>query len=115
MGSSPTVGFGPVSLVIKDEILRAVSLKNYVIWVAFENSTQPLIIHREVGSVNSLVPPKSTKIGMLQDEEKIHCQDFVPTLVHAYNCTKSNAMEFSPYYLMFHKSQDWGLTCSLDC
>ena len=25
----------------------------------------------------------------------------VPTLVHAYNCTRNNAMGFSPYYLMF--------------
>ena len=28
----------------------------------------------------------------------------VPTLVHAYNCTRNNATGFSPYYLMFgHK------------
>ena len=25
----------------------------------------------------------------------------VPTLVHAYNCTRNNATGFSPYYLMF--------------
>ena len=25
----------------------------------------------------------------------------VPTLVHAYNCTRNNATYFSPYYLMF--------------
>ena len=25
----------------------------------------------------------------------------VPTLVHGYNCTRNNAMGFSPYYLMF--------------
>ena len=38
---------------------------------------------------------------MLQDEDKVHQEDFVPTLVLACNCTKTNAMEFSPYYLMF--------------
>ena len=38
-------------------------------------------------------------IGMLQDKDKTHGWDFVPTLVHAYNCTKSNVMEFSPYKL----------------
>ena len=38
---------------------------------------------------------------MLQDEDKGHWQDFIPTLVHAYNSTKTNVIEFSPYYLMF--------------
>ena len=37
---------------------------------------------------------------MLQDEDKAHWQDFVSTSVHAYNCAKSNVIEFSPYYLM---------------
>ena len=40
-------------------------------------------------------------IGTLQDQDKSHWRDFVPTLVHAYNCTKNIATEFSPYYLMF--------------
>ena len=40
-------------------------------------------------------------IGMLQDKDKTHWWDFVPTLVHAYNYTKSSATKFSPYYLMF--------------
>ena len=26
---------------------------------------------------------------------------FIPTLVHAYDCVKSNVTEFSQYYLMF--------------
>ena len=46
---------------------------------------------------------------MLQDEDKSHWQDFVPTLVHAYNCTKNNAMEFSQYYLMFGQKPKLGL------
>ena len=25
----------------------------------------------------------------------------VPTLLHSYNCTRNNATDFSPYYLMF--------------
>ena len=32
---------------------------------------------------------------------KQHCQGFVSTLVHAYNCMKSAATGFSPHYLMF--------------
>ena len=47
--------------------------------------------------------------GTLQDEDKAHWWDFVPNLVHAYNCTKSNAMEFSPYYLMFGQKPRQGL------
>ena len=39
-------------------------------------------------------------IGTLQLEDKSHWRDFFPTLVHAFNCTKSNAVEFSPYHLI---------------
>ena len=46
---------------------------------------------------------------MLQDEDKAHWWEFVPTLVHAYNCAKSNMMEFSPYYLMFGQKPRLGL------
>ena len=43
-------------------------------------------------------------IGSLQEEDKSHWRDFVPTLAHDFNCTESNATGFSPYYLMFgHK------------
>ena len=47
-------------------------------------------------------------IGTLQDEDKCHWRDFIPILVHAYNCMKSNATEFSPYYLV------WKLKLGLD-
>ena len=47
--------------------------------------------------------------GTLQDEDKTHWKDFVPTLVHAYNCTRSNATEFSPYFLMFRWKPRLGL------
>ena len=40
-------------------------------------------------------------IGILPVMTKQHWQGFVSTLVHAYNCMKSAAMEFSPHYLMF--------------
>ena len=40
-------------------------------------------------------------ISMLETKDKHQWKDYLPTLVHAYNCTKSNAMDFSPYYLMY--------------
>ena len=41
-----------------------------------------------------------TKISTLGSDDKQHWKYYLPTLVHAYNCTKNNAMDFSPYYLM---------------
>ena len=38
---------------------------------------------------------------------------FVPTLVHIYNCTKSSATEFSPYYLMYGQKPRLGLDLQL--
>ena len=40
-------------------------------------------------------------IGSLNPSEKRHWQDWVPTLTHAYNCTRCDSTGFSPYYLMF--------------
>ena len=43
-------------------------------------------------------------IGMLESNEKQHWKDYLHTLVHAYNCTKNNAIDLSLYYLMYgHK------------
>ena len=36
-------------------------------------------------------------IGTLESNDKQHWKDYFPT----YNCTKNNAMDFSPYYLMY--------------
>ena len=40
-------------------------------------------------------------ISTLPTEAKITWQERLPTLVHAYNCSRSNATGFSPFYLMF--------------
>ena len=40
-------------------------------------------------------------IGTLPKTPKSTWREQVPTLVHAYNCTRNNAVGFSPYYLMF--------------
>ena len=40
-------------------------------------------------------------LGTLPDKPKSTWREQVPTLVHAYNCTRNNATGFSPYYLMF--------------
>ena len=43
-------------------------------------------------------------LGTLPKKPKSTWREQVPTLVHAYNCTRNNATGFSPYYLMFgHK------------
>ena len=34
-------------------------------------------------------------------KEKPYWKDYLPTLVHAYNCTKNHATDFSLYYLMY--------------
>ena len=39
-------------------------------------------------------------IGTLETKSKQPQKDYFPTLVHVYNCTKNNATDFSPYYLM---------------
>ena len=36
-----------------------------------------------------------------ETKDKQCLKEYLPTLVQAYNCTKINAMEFSPYYLMY--------------
>ena len=40
-------------------------------------------------------------LGTIPDKPKNTWREQVPTLVHAYNCTRNNATGFSPYYLMF--------------
>ena len=39
--------------------------------------------------------------GTLPEKPKSTWREQVPTLVHAYNCTRNNATDFSPCYLMF--------------
>ena len=39
--------------------------------------------------------------GTLPEKPKSTWREQVPTLVHAYNCTRNNVTGFSPYYLMF--------------
>ena len=40
-------------------------------------------------------------LGTLPPNKKSSWRDMVPMLVHAYNCTRSTATGFSPYYLMY--------------
>ena len=40
-------------------------------------------------------------LGTLPKKSKSTWREQVPTLVHAYNCTRNNATGFSPYYVMF--------------
>ena len=40
-------------------------------------------------------------IGTLDPADKAKWQQWVPTLTHAYNCTRCESTGFSPYYLMY--------------
>lgn len=40
----------------------------------------------------------------LADEEKADCKNSLAKVVHAYNCTRSEATGFSPYYLLYGRS-----------
>ena len=40
-------------------------------------------------------------LGTLEPGDKAKWQQWVPTLTHAYNCTRCESTGFSPYYLMF--------------
>ena len=40
------------------------------------------------------------RLGTLPIDAKKRWQDWVPTLAHAYNCTMSSVMGYSPYYLL---------------
>ena len=42
-----------------------------------------------------------TMLGTLPEKPKRTSREQVPTLVHAYNCTRNSATGFSPHYLMF--------------
>ena len=42
-----------------------------------------------------------TMLGALPQENKVQWQDWVSTLVHAYNCTPTRVTGYSPYFLMF--------------
>ena len=42
-----------------------------------------------------------TMLGALPQDDKVQWQDWVSTLVHAYNCTTTRVTGYSPYFLMF--------------
>ena len=40
-------------------------------------------------------------LGCLSDDQKKNWKKYVPSLVHAYNCTKHESTGYAPFYLMF--------------
>ena len=49
-------------------------------------------------------------LGTLPGKTKSTWREQVPKLVHAYNCTRNNATDFSLYHLMFGRKPHWQLT-----
>ena len=48
------------------------------------------------------IQPNSSQYDQtLETKDKQQWTDYLPILVHIYNCTKNNAADFSPYYLMY--------------
>ena len=43
-------------------------------------------------------------LGTLDPVEKCDWKSHIQVMVHAYNCTRSDATGFSPYYLMFRRA-----------
>ena len=56
--------------------------------------------HNVMDNVNNPMPLISM-IGTLPTVAKSNWKEQLSTLVHAYNCSHSNAMGFSPFYVMF--------------
>ena len=52
------------------------------------------------GQCKHFNPTLINMLGTLHEKPKSTWREQVPTLVHAYNCTRNNATGFSPYYLM---------------
>ena len=45
-------------------------------------------------------------LGTLTEHSKLFWGNLVPTLVHAYNCTRNNSTGFSPYFLMYGRKPE---------
>ena len=52
-----------------------------------------------MGNVNIATP--INMLVTLPEKPKSTWREQIPTLTHAYHCTRNNATDFSPYYLMF--------------
>ena len=85
------------------------SFENNLIWELFElaqvKKLHTIPYHPETNG--QCEPFNATLIGMLSTlptDAKRNCQEWIATLMHAYNCTVLSVTGFSPYFLMFGKT-----------
>ena len=94
------------------EILRVTLFQNCLNCKSSEGSTSPY--HPQTNRQYEWFNSKLINMpGTLPPNIKSSWRDLVPMLVHVYNCTRSTAIGFSPYYLMYGQKPNSKLICIL--
>ena len=86
---------------IKDTTLRVICCEN-LCELAQVKKVRRLGYHPQAnGQCKCFNTTLINMLGTLPEKPKSSWREHIPTLVHAYNCTRNNVTDFSLYYLMF--------------